>query len=167
MSPASAPSPEVVASIAQEMGIPIGHNPMKPGDLVIHPGFNRMPPKCPVCTAYLYPTQQDSASGNQLFQCLNGDIANAGHYLAVWRVGTQTWGQRPGFEREGWVPPGFDKKTVKAVKTKKAKPKLTKLQQRLVDEMKAKSPKTKGKATLLKEKKPKRPIVRETMPQDG
>jgi len=151
MSPTSPGQQVDIAGLAQEMGIPIGVNPMKPGDMVIHPGFNRMPPKCPVCSAYLYPTQQDMSSGNQLFQCLNGDIANAGHYLAVWRVGTQTWGQRPGFERDGWVAPGFDKSKVKPVKPVKP----------------VKAKKSKVKVVKLAKKTVKRKLVRETMPQDG
>ena len=150
MSPAVAPDPSQIASIAQEMGIPIGGNPMKPADMVIHPSFSRLPPKCPDCQAYLFPFGTDSTSGNQLFQCLNGDLANAGHYLAVWKVASQTWGQRPGFEREGWVPPGFDKKKVKATKKKvvKAKSKAVKV------------------VTLTK-KAAKHKLVKETMPQDG
>lgn len=96
---------DITTQLAQEMGIPIGGNPMKPGDIVIHPSFNKLPPKCPRCQALLYPTQQDPSSGNQLFECLNGDLANAGHYMAVYRVGTNTWGQRPGAERDDWEPP--------------------------------------------------------------
>lgn len=150
MSPAFAPDPSVVTAIAQEMGIPIGGNPMKPADMVIHPSFNRLPPKCPVCQAYLFPFGQDPSSGNQLFQCLNGDLANAGHYLAVWRVGTQTWGQRPGAERDDWVAPGFDKSKVKKSKVKVVKAK-----------------KSKAKVVTLTKKAIKHKLIRETMPQDG
>lgn len=142
-----------VTALAQEMGIPIGINPMKPTDMVIHPGFSRMPPKCPVCYAYLYPTQQDMQSGNQLFTCLNGDIANAGHYMAVWRIGTQTWGQRPGAERDGWVAPDFDKSktVVKPVLPRGKKAKVIKAFDKKLT-----------KRTPVKHK-----LVQETMPQNG
>jgi hypothetical protein len=93
-----------VEGIAREMGIPIGINPMKPGDVILNKSFQSMPPMCPVCwptKILIYPTDQNSQTGNQLFECLNGD----GHYLAVWRVRDQTWGQRPGAERPNWVAP--------------------------------------------------------------
>jgi hypothetical protein len=154
-----------IAPLAQEMGIPIGANPMKPGDMVIHPSFTRMPPKCPVCQALLYPTQQSPTTGNLLFECLNGDLANAGHYMAVYQVGTNTWGQRPGAERKGWVPPGIAK--VKGVKLPKRK-KVVKLARKftgtdIVPGAGLKSKRKKGKAKA----KVKHRLVTETMPQDG
>jgi hypothetical protein len=95
-----------VEGIAREMGIPIGVNPMKPDDIVLNKSFQSLPPMCPICwptKVLLYPTHQDMHSGNQLFECLNGE----GHYMAVYHVSARTWGQRPGAVRENWAPPTF------------------------------------------------------------
>lgn len=115
-------SPE---AIARELGIPMGVNPMKPEDVVLDKTFKSVPPMCPTCwptKVLLYPTHQDMNSGNQLFECLNGE----GHYMAVWRVRSRDWGQRPGAERQGWEIPTFGpppmKKKPKTVKAGRPRP---------------------------------------------
>ena len=95
-------------------------DPMRPQDLVAPPGIAARPPACPVCDTLLHPMNQND-KGDQLFECLNGD----GHYTAIYRVGTQTWEQRPGWERDGWVPPGTKQALVQqaAPKTKRTRTK--------------------------------------------
>lgn len=90
------------------LGFGVALDPLKPREIMPPPGLAAVPPTCPICGTLLHPVDQNPA-GDVFFECLNGDLASAGHYSAVYRVGTKQWDQHPAFRRDDWMAPGAAK----------------------------------------------------------
>jgi len=103
-----------------EAAFGVALDPFLPKQILPPPGLAAAPPTCPLCGTFLHPVDQNPA-GDVFFECLNGDLASAGHYSAVYRVATKAWDQHPAFRRDDWVAPGTEKKPVTAPSAPTAK----------------------------------------------